>query len=541
MECKAYANIPHFGGIEHLDNNMELTGEPHCHTKDDHISSVKELKRACLDNAETVEKGLREIFDDTCRAFPKEVATKITYKNVVKGMESRKQTKYPSVPNDLEECLGLFQNPAYPKIQQNFQREIRNEEDEIDGFMFGQPYFLDLFRNHPDIYNAKLLCWDGTFYVVPKKPKFYQLFEFGFFEGNKFFPLLLALMIAKTFKAYIAMCRTVKIILPTFDPVQAIADFERASRNAFKAEFTSLERILPCNSHFTRGGFKQVQRKGLAKLYRTDQIFQFWVKKLLALARLPKEMILETFEELMRVSFSHCTQSDQANINKFKLYMRKTWIQSFTIEELSIFGCENSTNNSIESFHALLKRVIQTHRPNLFQFLDKLSHILYDKELDHRRGLEHGFDELNRGRNCDVQANIDRIRALEAQLTSGQKSPMQFLHAISYTFQSQIAALQKQFSQNPGIIYDDPEAIDPFDDANINGDVAVNEPLDLCIICVRPKNGLFAFTPCGHSLACRECSDRIMSNELRETNGAPRCPSCRTFLTGYNQIFISNW
>ena len=137
-ECKAYANIPHFGGIAHLDNNMELNGVPHSHSTDDYMSAVKELKRACLDNAETSEKGLREIFDDTSQQFPQEVAIKITFQQVIPGMEARKKTNYPTVPNDLDQCLGLFQNPAYPKIHTIFEREIRNEQGEIIGFIFSK-------------------------------------------------------------------------------------------------------------------------------------------------------------------------------------------------------------------------------------------------------------------------------------------------------------------------------------------------------------------------------------------------------------------
>ena len=533
-DCKAYGNIEHFGGPDLLGDLMELTGEPHNHEITDYKDKeIETIKGKLMDNMEKSHKGCREVFDDTLREYPKEIAKKITFPEVVNGMESRKRQKYPTVPADLDECHALLQDLRYPQLQQNFDREIRNEEGEIIGFAFSQKYFRDKFKNNPEIYNKKIQCMDGTFYVVPKKPKFYQAFNLGFLEDNHYFPLFVIVIIEKSFGAYVATVRTIKIILPEFNPeFDIIADFERASRNAFIQELPLLNRIRPCNAHFGRASFKQNQKKGLSTLYKKDTIYQFWVKKIIALPRLPAELIFETFEQLMQVDLSHCSQVDLANINRFKLYLRKTWIQQYTAEELSVYGCDNSTNNAIESFHALLKRKIQTHSPNFFKFLEKIGEVFHDKEVDHMRGLEFGFDKISRDRRPEIQANIDRIRALEAELASGKKTPMQFLHAASFTFQTQIANLQKKFAQNPSVLLDDPEAIDIHDDNNTNVE-AVHDPLNMCIICVQAKNGLFAFSPCGHAVCCRSCSQRIVDGERA------KCPMCRTALNGFNEIFIS--
>ena len=96
--------------------------------------------------------------------------------------------------------------------------------------------------------------------------------------------------------------------------------------------------------------------------------------------------------------------------------------------------------------------------------------------------------------------------------------------------------MQRQFSQNPNYLYTDPEANDP----NEENAQEAHDPLDICIICVQPKNGMFCFVPCGHSLACRTCSETIMANANR-TNGPPKCPSCRTVLTGFHQVFVQNF
>ena len=54
---------------------------------------------------------------------------------------------------------------------------------------------------------------------------------------------------------------------------------------------------------------------------------------------------------------------------------------------------------------------------------------------------------------------------------------------------------------------------------------------DPCSICVEPKNGIFAFFPCGHSLLCEPCCIRVQRLNSK-------CPLCRMPITAYKKIFI---
>ena len=55
-----------------------------------------------------------------------------------------------------------------------------------------------------------------------------------------------------------------------------------------------------------------------------------------------------------------------------------------------------------------------------------------------------------------------------------------------------------------------------------------------CIICFEPKDGTFAFLPCGHAKTCEKCCKSIM----RPANSNPECPTCRQPVTTYQKIFI---
>ena len=60
-----------------------------------------------------------------------------------------------------------------------------------------------------------------------------------------------------------------------------------------------------------------------------------------------------------------------------------------------------------------------------------------------------------------------------------------------------------------------------------------NEQID-CIICFEPKNGTYAFLPCGHAKTCQNCCKNIMKPNIVR----PECPTCRQPVTTYQKIFI---
>ena len=62
----------------------------------------------------------------------------------------------------------------------------------------------------------------------------------------------------------------------------------------------------------------------------------------------------------------------------------------------------------------------------------------------------------------------------------------------------------------------------------------VTEGTKTCEICLGPRNGVFAFIPCGHSLSCEKCCLKILAS--RSPNEI--CPYCRTKIEKYYKIFI---
>ena len=56
-----------------------------------------------------------------------------------------------------------------------------------------------------------------------------------------------------------------------------------------------------------------------------------------------------------------------------------------------------------------------------------------------------------------------------------------------------------------------------------------------CIICCGPKNGVFAFLPCYHAVACEFCCSRVIaSTEEAEA----KCPICRRKVNQFQKIYM---
>ena len=53
-----------------------------------------------------------------------------------------------------------------------------------------------------------------------------------------------------------------------------------------------------------------------------------------------------------------------------------------------------------------------------------------------------------------------------------------------------------------------------------------------CKICFEPKNGVFAFSPCFHAVACKDCCARIIEGDDN------KCPICRKEVNEFKKIFM---
>ena len=203
---------------------------------------------------------------------------------------------------------------------------------------------VNCLRNTTDIQ------FNATFKVVPRL--FYQLLTiFIHFRGHTL-PALHILMTRKTERLYEAVLITIRRLIPEFNPAFAIGDFEEASRNALESIIPSIT-IIGCWFHFTKAIFEKVQKLGLSKLYKQNQFFSIWIRRIMALPLLPEEDILPVYLSMARPS-NDLNDTEKELVNKFRNYFSRTWLIGKI--NLSVFIYENATNNGAESYHKSLNQ-----------------------------------------------------------------------------------------------------------------------------------------------------------------------------------------
>ena len=227
-----------------------------------------------------------------------------------------------------------------------------------------------------------------------------------------------------------------------------------------------------------------------------------WEKAILALPLLPSEEIEPTFNQLILLPLVVST-SQASRISELKRYLSKNWIKNTSSCELSVYTSPVNTNNGAESYDKKIKAYIKTPHPRIWSFLETLNNIIadYDAELDR---ISNGI-EITRIQS-KKERDICHLRTvLKERIESREITPLQYLFSLG----------EKMDGPQQDIAESESESED--DDNN----EVVPPTLDLCVVCLQPRNITVMFLPCQHCNTCQNCSDI-----LGQVDG--RCPVCRS-------------
>ena len=518
-------NLDHCGGYGYLDfepDTIRITVQHTCQPPD---IELHKLQRRIYNQAEDTsnsDKNSRDIFDAECRKVERELAVKLTYKNVQANMSRRKASAFPKTPESFQDLVsGMEQHQE--TLGKNFKASL-----ELNGEVFGVIWADDyLLEQIPE--KSHLSQWDGTFRVVPKIG--YQLFTIMGMIGHHSFPILTSLLDGKSEEKYIILFEKLHELAPTLEIREAMSDFELASRNACEAVFENAT-VHHCSFHFSQCLFKKVLVIGGSKLYDENQEFNHWIRHLMAIDLLPADLIFGMMNELLSKEFSGLTTAEKLVVKKFKSYFRRQWL-NYDKGNLSVYGMDSATNNGCESFHSMLGRKFPGKKPSVWNFVTKISDILQDKSIECQRLILHGPGSITRERRKKVAQNIERRRNAEYELQTGQISTKDFLAKVSHTFDTQVRDLQRRYQIDPDHLefqIDDVE--EDLEEENANVDIPLaNNNAPMCAICWGPQGEIIiALVPCGHRRFCASCVGRIC-------NPGDSCPICRVAIRETVRLF----
>ncbi|XP_011172197.3 uncharacterized protein LOC105204709 [Solenopsis invicta] len=348
----------------------------------------------------------KEIFDTISRKNPKAAAF-ISY-NAMRNQLSREKIKMrPSLPTNVYELDSLLRGYE-PTI--NIYKGCVISEDNKCSYMSTTDKLLKILEKCSEIFI------DGTFSVVPRVPSFAQLFSLHVRYMDKGIAVLFILCEVRTQLVYKAIW---KEIIKLASDLQCnlrfiMMDYEKASMNAVHEQFPHAS-LRGCWFHYCQAVLKKWKRLGLLKAPRKI------VSMAMTLALAPSEMFAEGLNIMQTIADEE--SDNYPNMLVFMKYMRNTWLP--ISKKTSVYGCPIRTNNIVESFHNIMAQKMQTVHPNLWIFLDNISKLITDQEINYNR-LLNGL-QVTRNRCRFTKYKNTRIQEAQNYLSTGIYSLKEFL------------------------------------------------------------------------------------------------------------------
>ncbi|KAL8596226.1 hypothetical protein ACOMHN_021266 [Nucella lapillus] len=318
-----------------------------------------------------------------------------------------------------------------------------------------------------------------------------------------------------------------------------MTDFERPLMNACH-EVTGRP-VHGCWFHYSQALFRRIHKLGLLHPFRRVTSFNRLIHKYMALPLLPSTRIEEGLDELQNEA-PQIPPENQRKLEVFRRHVRSFWMQKVTPSRMTVFGLSRRSNNSIESFHAMLKRKIGVAHPNFYVFIDHLNKVIESKLAD-LKSLDSGMP-LSRRKPRQQLINEDRLRRLEQQLSEDEISSGVFLTNSCLYFHRYANAIGAAGNDTPGDSESDVSEVEQLaeeehlhvqvqqrqdqevDQVQQRQDQEVEqtrqETLNLCPVCLTSSRNA-VIIPCGHS-ACIHCADKIwkmvpLGNKCHECRG----------------------
>ena len=497
----------------------------HNHDVDYEDWEVQELKNKLLEFAgKDLTLTLRQVFDKYCVPHPK--GHKLTWKKMEPSMFYQRSLAYPKIPRSIEEVPDLI--TQCEDLNRNFLGNVVMPDGRHIGSMFGDAYLIDKLQGN------RKCSFDGTFFTTPRL--YYQCFTLFALVDNHAFPCIVTLMDGKDSLEYEQVFAKIKQLIPAFDPVRAMADFEAAPRNEAKDAWTNLI-VSCCVFHYAKAVFLKMRKIGMDHVWKNCAEFKKWMRKAMCVVLCPAEHIKQLFLDLIAIQIPTLPADDQTKFLALKRYLKNYWYK-YDPQVLSAFALDVTTNNAAESFHSHLKKDIKVAHPSLWTWVFHINHIFGAKKQDYMRMLENGPDGFLRSRRKELVQKLEKRKEYEAQLTNGTIDVHRFLSLVSHSWDTSITQFQRMELPNEAAEPD--QAVEQLVDNNPQAAALQPNPVPRltgdCVICLEPKDGIFSFN-CNHAFACRRCSNEMIRRG-QESREGPRCPLCRVELYSFDEIFF---
>jgi len=160
-------------------------------------------------------------------------------------------------------------------------------------------------------------------------------------------------------------------------------DFEKAAMNAVVDVYPETQ-VKGCFFHLGQSFWRRIQSLGFSKKYSEDPEFSLCLRKLLALAYVPENKVIDSFESLIS---THFYEKNQNSLTELLDYFEDTYIgrpnrrghRRPALFDISIWNCYEliqkdipRTNNAIEGWHNGFNSMLNAVHPSIWTFIKAL-------------------------------------------------------------------------------------------------------------------------------------------------------------------------
>eukprot|EP00102_Acyrthosiphon_pisum_P016294 XP_008187200.1 PREDICTED: uncharacterized protein LOC100569497 isoform X3 [Acyrthosiphon pisum] len=412
------------GSLKRTNDGTVIECKRHIH--DAYVDVDDRLKynfrQHLLERSTSETTNLRNIYDEEAIRTP-DAARVYSWPTAESSMRKARAKNTPVLPATLR-GLGetLDENRQKYKCgnHQFYQEWIFDDQGKCH-LMFGCPELVNIVVSS----GGTELHADGTFKVVPSRPKCRQLFIIHLIIQNHSIPICYVLMESKTQEAYTKVLNRFKVIFQNVQPSVIMTDYERGLRNAFAITYPEAE-LVSCYFHYVQSLWKNIKKMQLTAYLRHNEHGKMCLKMMMVLALLPANEIEDGFQDIKDYALVN-----DVNMARFFTYFSSFWLVQIGPQVFSVYGKPRRTNNNIESFHNKLKDKFQVSHPNLWTVLGHLQNLSQSQHVvinQFNRGLQ-----ITRSVKFKYIINSRRIKMCTEKLTLGIITRKEFLLQCSYT------------------------------------------------------------------------------------------------------------
>ncbi|KAL7286759.1 hypothetical protein TKK_0018904 [Trichogramma kaykai] len=345
----------------------------------------------------------REIYDAYALLYP-EAAALLPFHAARASIRRWRLLSFPGSPNSIISMIHQLQDPANDRLFNHrtgfLTRHVMRDEDGYSHFVF---YDLDVLNRVR--MTVQTLLIDMTYKTCPLLPDAnLQLGTVMAAYHNHSIPIIWFLLSRKTRNAYFKMSTVVRQLLVNSHIRAIVTDFELPLKTALREVFPEAYHV-GCFFHFIRCLNGKLFRLGLRDYVVNNREANVFVRKCAALAFMPSDVILASFDLLLAETPARIL----ASLQEFIDYFRSFWIRRVRPSNFSVWGVQARTNNAIESYHSVLLHRLGEH-PVFWRWLCKIKQLV-ERQWSDFASMERGLSVARQPQNSTIFRNMVLQRA----------------------------------------------------------------------------------------------------------------------------------